>query len=216
LSAGSIPAIGITSVAELVDAPCLEHGFLEVGVRVPSEVVFMQKINQKVKIIWPKNYLFNSFWAPKVINRFIIKGNKEYVEKEFSIFFSSLKKITINPVFLLLGLIKKVRPIFGLKKILNKVSKLKSDDDNEKPIPKYIRIPMIMRKLRGLKIGIKWFKDSCLLFWSRVRLHTRLYNETVSLFVYKNSKILNRKKTLYEEGLKNRLSVKYRWRNRIA
>jgi hypothetical protein len=125
----------------------------------------MKNLKLKVKIFWPKNYLFNSFWAPKVINRFLTKGNKEYIEKEFFIFFKSLKKLTLSPVFLLLGLIKKVRPVFGLKKILNKASKLKSDDDDdEKPRPKYIRIPMIMRKIRGLKIGLKWFKEGCLLF----------------------------------------------------
>jgi hypothetical protein len=93
-----------------------------------------------------------------------VGGNKAYIEKEFFVFFSKLKRVTLNPVFLLLGLIKKVRPVFGLKKILNKVSKLKSADDEEKPVPKYIRIPIIMRKIRGLKIGIKWFKVSCLLF----------------------------------------------------
>jgi hypothetical protein len=171
----------------------------------------MKKINLKVKIFWPKNYLFNSFWAPKVIHRFIAKGNKAYIEKEFFIFFKNLKKITINPIFLVLGLIKKVRPCFGLKKILNKASKLKSNEGDEKPLPKYIRIPTIMRRIRGLKIGVKWFKESCLLFWRRVSLHERLYNEITALFVHKNSKILTRKKTLYAEGLKNRLSVKYRW-----
>jgi hypothetical protein len=93
-----------------------------------------------------------------------VGGNKEHVEQEFFIFFGKLKRLTLNPVFLLLGLIKQVRPVFGLKKILNKVSKLKSLDDDDKPIPKYIRIPIIMRKIRGLKIGIKWFKVSCLLF----------------------------------------------------
>jgi hypothetical protein len=108
--------------------------------------------------------LFNSFWVPKIINRFIVKGNKEYIEKEFFTFFKDLKKITVNPIFLLLGLIKKVRPVFGLKKILNKASKLKSDEDEEKDRPKYIRIPTIMRRIRGLKIGLKWFKESCLLF----------------------------------------------------
>jgi hypothetical protein len=105
-----------------------------------------------------------------------------------------------------------VRPVFGLKKILNKVSKLKTDEENEKPLPKYIRIPMILRKIRGLKIGLKWFKESCLLFWQRAELNKQLYNEIISLFIYKNSKILIRKKTLYAEGLKNRLSVKYRWK----
>ena len=141
-------------MAELVDAPCLEHGFEKSRGSIPFRSIFMEKINLKVKIIWPKNYLFNSFWAPKVINRFITKGNKECVEKEFFIFFKDLKKLTINPIFLLLGLIKKVRPIFGLKKILNKASKLKSEDDEEKP-PKYIRIPTIMRRVRGLRIGIR-------------------------------------------------------------
>jgi hypothetical protein len=58
---------------------------------------------------------------------------------------------------------KRVRPIFGLKKIINKASKLKTEGD-EKPIPKYIRVPMLMRRIRGLKIGLKWFKESCLLF----------------------------------------------------
>jgi hypothetical protein len=67
----------------------------------------MKKLNVKVKIFWPRNYLFNSFWAPKIINRFVGKGNKEYIEKEFFIFFKELKKITINPIFLLLGLIKR-------------------------------------------------------------------------------------------------------------
>jgi hypothetical protein len=172
----------------------------------------MKKVNVKVKIFWPKNYLFNSFWAPKIINRFLVKGNKEYIEKEFFILFKALKKITINPIFLLLGLIKRVRPVFGLKKILNKVSKLKTDEENEKPLPKYIRIPMILRKIRGLKIGLKWFKESCLLFWQRAELNKQLYNEIISLFIYRNSKILIRKKTLYAEGLKNRLSVKYRWK----
>jgi hypothetical protein len=124
----------------------------------------MKKVNMKVKILWPKNYLFNSFWAPKIIHKFITKGNKEYIEKEFFIFFKGLKKITINPIFLILGLIKRVRPVFGLKKILNKVSKLKTDEEDAKPIPKYIRIPMILRKIRGLKIGLQWFKESCLLF----------------------------------------------------
>jgi hypothetical protein len=114
----------------------------------------MKKISIKVKIFWPKNYLFNSFWAPKVINRFVIKGNKEFIEKEFFIFFKTLKKLTISPMFLLLGLLEKVRPIFGLKKILNKASKLKSEDDEDKS-PKYIRVPIIMRRVRGLKIGIK-------------------------------------------------------------
>jgi len=169
----------------------------------------MKKINLKVKIIWPKNYLFNSFWAPKVINRFITKGNKEYIEKEFFIFFKQLKKLTINPIFLILGLIKKATPVFGLKKILNKVSKLQSEDDKIIP-PKYLRIPIILRQMRALKIAVRWFKDSCLLFWRRVPLHKRLYNEILSLFVYKNSKVLQRKKALYAEGLKNRLSVKYR------
>jgi hypothetical protein len=84
-----------------------------------------------------------------------VGGNKECVEQEFFVFFGKLKRLTLNPVFLLLGLIKQVRPVFGLKKILNKVSKLKSLDDDDKPIPKYIRIPIIMRKIRGLKIGIK-------------------------------------------------------------
>ena len=123
----------------------------------------MKKVSIKVKIFWPKNYLFNSFWVPKIINRFVVKGNKAFVEKEFFIFLKTLKKLTINPIFLLLGLIKRVRPIFGLKKILNKTSKLKSEDDDEKP-PKYIRIPTIMRRVRWFKIGIRWFKDSCLLF----------------------------------------------------
>jgi len=105
-----------------------------------------------------------------------------------------------------------VRPVFGLKKILNKVSKLKSDkDDTEgKKTPTHIRIPMIMRRIRGQKLGIKWFKDSCLLFGGLGALHKKLYNEIISLFVYKSSKILNRKKEEYTEGLANRLSVKYR------
>jgi hypothetical protein len=128
----------------------------------------MKEISIKVKIFWPKNYLFNSFWAPKVINRFVVRGNKACIEKEFFIFFKELKNITISPVFLLLGLIKKVRPVFGLKKILNKASKLTSDDEEEeekaKPKPKYVRIPIILRRLRGLKMGLKWFKESCLLF----------------------------------------------------
>lgn len=124
----------------------------------------MKKIRIKVKIFWPKNYLFNSFWAPKVINRFVVRGNKAYIEKEFFVFFKDLKKITINPIFLLLGLIKKVRPVFGLKKILNKASKLVTEEDEEKPKPKYVRIPIILRRIRGLKIGLKWFKESCLLF----------------------------------------------------
>jgi hypothetical protein len=68
--------VGSYSGGGMVDAPCLEHGFLEVGVQVPFRVVFMKKVILKVKIFWPKNYLFNSFWAPKVINRFISKGNK--------------------------------------------------------------------------------------------------------------------------------------------
>jgi hypothetical protein len=96
------------------------------------------------------------------------------------------------------------------------VSKLVQEDGGEegekkksKP-PKYIRIPMIMRRVRGLKIGLKWFKQSCLRFWDKLPLHNRLYSEVVSLFIYKNSKILSRKKTLYLEGLNNRLSVKYR------
>jgi hypothetical protein len=142
-------------VAELVDAPSLELGFLEVGVQIPFGVVFMKKVRLKVKIFWPKNYLFNSFWVPKIINRFIVKGNKASIEKEFFTFFKDLKKITVNPIFLLLGLIKRVRPVFGLKKILNKASKLKSDAEEEKDRPKYIRIPTIMRRLRGLKIGLK-------------------------------------------------------------
>jgi hypothetical protein len=168
----------------------------------------MKKIIIKVKIFWPKNYLFNSFWAPKVMNRFIVRGNKEYIEREFFIFFKNLKKVTINPIFLLLGLLKKVRPVFGLKKILNKASKLTTEEEKEKVKPKYIRIPTILRRIRGVKIGLKWFKESCLLFWKRLALNKRLYKETVSLFVYKNSKILYRKKTLYTEGLKNRLLVK--------
>jgi hypothetical protein len=170
----------------------------------------------KVKIFWPPNYLFISFWAPKIINRFITKGNKARIEKEFFFFFKSLKKITTNPVFLLLGLLQRVRPVFGLKKILNKISKLAEVDEDEDeadkvPIPKYLRVPIIMRRVRGLKVGVKWFKQSCLLFWRRVALNKKLYSETVSMFVYKNSKILTRKKSLYAEGLKNRLSVKYRW-----
>jgi hypothetical protein len=68
-----------------------------------------------------------------------------------------------------------------------------------------------LRRLRGLKIGLKWFKESCLLFWKKLALNKRLYNETVSLFVHKNSRILYRKKTLYAEGLQNRLLVKFRW-----
>jgi hypothetical protein len=125
----------------------------------------MKKIKLKVKIIWPKNYLFDSFWAPKVINKFIVNGNKARVEKEFFVFFKTLKTITVNPLFLLLGLIKRARPVFGLKKILNKVvGSLKSEDDDEEERPKYIRIPISIRKLRGLKVGIKWFKESCLLF----------------------------------------------------
>jgi hypothetical protein len=95
--------------------------------------------------------------VPKIINRFIIKGNKAHVEKEFFIFFKLLKKITTNPIFLLLGLMQQVRPVFGLKKILNKISKLAEDVDEDKdiPIPKYLRVPIIMRKVRGLKVGIK-------------------------------------------------------------
>jgi hypothetical protein len=139
----------------------------------------------------------------------VTKGNKAHIEKEFFLFFKALKKITINPIFLILGLIKRVRPVFGLKKIINKASKLRREDD-EKAIPKYLRIPMIMRRVRGLKIGLKWFKESCLLFGDRIALHKKLYNETVSMFVYSNSKILIRKKSLYLEGLKNRLSVKYK------
>jgi hypothetical protein len=108
---------------------------------------------------------------------------------------------------------KRVRPVFGLKKILNKISKLAEDVDEDKDvfIPKYLRVPIIMRKVRGLKVGIKWFKQSCLVFWRRASLSKRLYNETVAMFIYKNSKILARKKALYAEGLQNRLSVKYRW-----
>jgi hypothetical protein len=89
------------------------------------------------------------------MNRFIIKGNKAHIEKEFFILFKELKKITRNPIFLVLGLIKKARPVFGLKIILNKVSKLKVDNDKGVPIPKYLRIPMPIRKLRGFKIAIK-------------------------------------------------------------
>ena len=116
--------------------------------------------NLKVKIFWPPNYLFTSFWAPKIINRFIVKGNKAHIEKEFFLFFKNLKKITTKPIFLLLGLMKRVRPVFGLKKILNKLSKLAegaevADEDKDTPIPKYLRIPIIMRKVRGLKTGIK-------------------------------------------------------------
>jgi hypothetical protein len=171
----------------------------------------MKKIKVKVRIFWPKNYLFNSFWAPKVINRFVVRGNKARIEKEFFVFFKSLKKITINPVFLLLGLIKKVRPVFGLKKILNKASKLITDEEEEKVKPKYVRIPTILRRIRGLKMGLKWYKESCLLFWKRVSLSKRLYKETLSMLVYKNSRILVRKKAFYIEGLKNRLLVKWRW-----
>jgi hypothetical protein len=145
------------------------------------------------------------------MNRFIVKGNKAFVEKEFYSYYKALKKITRNPVFLLLGIIKRVRPVFGLKRILNKASKLTTEEEDEKPRPKYIRIPMIMRSIRGLKIGLKWFKEGCLLPWARHPLHKRLYSETISVFLYKNSKILARKKALYAEGLKNRLSVKYRW-----
>jgi hypothetical protein len=170
----------------------------------------MKKVNLKVKIFWPKNYLFNSFWAPKVINRFISKGNKEYIEKEFFLFFKELKKITVNPIFLVLGLIAKVRPVFGLKRILNKASKLKTEDGEDNP-PRYIRIPTILRKNRGLKIGVMWFKQSCFLFYRRLALNKRLYKEIASMFVYKTSKILIRKKAEYAEGLQNRLSVKYRW-----
>ena len=71
-------------------------------------------------------------------------------------------------MFLILGLIKRARPVFGLKKILNKVSKLKPEpeegEDEGKLPPKYLRIPIIVRRLRGQKIAIKWFKESCLLF----------------------------------------------------
>ena len=110
-------------------------------------------MNTKVKVIWPKNYLFNSFWAPKVLNSFVKKGNKASVENEFFTLFKDLKKITTSPTFLLLGLVKRARPAFGLKIILNKVSKLKTED-TEEDIPKYIRIPIPIRKLRGLKLGI--------------------------------------------------------------
>lgn len=211
MSAGSIPAMG-NSGGGIGRRAALRTQFLWSRGSSPFQSsFFMTKINIKVKIIWPKNYLFNSFWGPKVINQFITKGNKEPIEKEFFIFFKTLKKITINPIFLILGLIKRVRPVFGLKKILNKVSKMQTEAEEKIVKPKYIRIPMVMRKLRGMKIGIKWFKQSCLLFWSKIPLNQRLYNETVSLFIHKSSKILLRKKTFYAEGLKNRLSVKYRW-----
>jgi hypothetical protein len=69
---------------------------------------------------------------------------------------------------------------------------------------------MIMRRVRGLKIGLKWFKESCLLFGGRVSLNKKLYSEIVSFSVYSSSKLLSRKKSLYAEGLKNRLSIKYK------
>jgi hypothetical protein len=172
LSAGSTPATGTDFYSDggIGRRAVLRTRFLvEVGVQVPFGVAFMAKTNAKVKIIWPKNYLFNSFWAPKVINRFITKGNKESIEKEFFVLFKSLKKITTNPTFLLLGLIKSIRPAFGLKIILNKITKLQEtggepDAKNATPLLKYIRIPIFMRTLRGLKLGICWFKESCLFY----------------------------------------------------
>ena len=183
----------------------------KVRVQVPLLVVRRQRrYRLKVRIYWLKNYVFNSSLLPKVMHKFISGGNKESIEKEFYLYFKELKKITLKPVFLILNIIQITYPIIGLRSTKQKGI---GTPGRKKGLVR-VYIPFPIQKLRGLKMGLSWFKFSVLKQMdpdNSISFKERLLEETFAF--YDNtmiSNLLDIRDAYYEEVHDNRLATHFR------
>lgn len=164
----------------------------------------------KVNVYWLKNYIFNSTLLPKVIHRFVSGGNKETIEKAFYLYFKILRKVTVKPVFLILNIIQNSYPGIGLRSTRSRGVGVPG---GKKGLVR-IYIPFPIKQVRGLKIGLKWFKFSVLKqpdSDSSLGFIECLLKETLAYYTSSStSKIRDVRAAYYEQVHDNRLAIHFR------
>lgn len=157
----------------------------------------------KINILWQQNYLFDSFWVSKLLNKFISQGKKEYIELQFFLGLKLLKNLSLNPIFLIIRILQKSKSSVGLRLIRKKTRK--------KRVREYVQVPFPLTRARQLKISFGLFETQLLNNISLISLSQKLYLEVFNFYVLKNLSLLSHKKKVYRTAFKNRVLIHYRW-----
>jgi ribosomal protein S7 len=134
----------------------------------------MSKNNKKnYKIFFKTDFLYDSYWMGKFINKFMKAGKKQLVEKTVLLAFRKVKMKTGSNIFyLFLNLLIKFRPFFGF------ISKRLAQQFKRVPVPLYPR--------RQTIISLKWLTTSILVNRS-YSFETRLISELLDLHAQKKT-----------------------------
>lgn len=145
--------------------------------------------------------LYQSYWYSKFINKLMLNGKKHLSEKLVSKILLNLKlKYNVQPIFLILTIITKLKPILGI--IQKRLGK------EWKPVP----IPINPRK--QLIISLKWITNQI-----KRETQSTLILRTLKTFQkffkrhqHKNAELMQTKNNYYYNMAKNRVNLRYRWK----
>jgi ribosomal protein S7 len=157
-----------------------------------------QKGKKTYKLRSKRDFLYNSYWMEKFINKFMRAGKKEIVEKTIFCAFQKIKRKTnLNTFYFFLNVLVKFRPIFGF------ISKRLGKQFKKVPVPLYPR--------RQTIVSLKWLTTSILLSpYSSFEL--RLRHEFLDLNARKKTALWRRYADYISEVHANRLNQRFRWK----
>ena len=157
------------------------------------------------------NYYFGSWFFSKLINKFIKKGKRYKIEKEFSNFFKIMKKKKKFMFFLFyLEALSLLRPIIGAK--VWKFSKNKRARKRKKGVKFQVRvkiIPININEVSKFKQALKWL-------YLRIKKNNLEFKKSILIEILavvkrKKNSALQDKKSHQNLIVQNRGVRHYRW-----
>jgi ribosomal protein S7 len=154
------------------------------------------RIKKKISIFWNKNNLINSYWYGKLLNCLMKRGRKSFTLNSLFNAATHLKNSTLVPALFFFEVIEKSKPGVLLKL--------------QRKGEEYYQIPVVSKKYRLYKIGIRWLSAAIFRCNSLRGLDNKIAKEIYDLVVKDNSQVVRRQQLLYIISLENRAYTHFR------
>ena len=153
----------------------------------------------KLKILWNKYPLINSFWYSKFTNQLMRKGKKESIENILVLMFKQLKEITRLPHLFFFEVFFLTKCSVVLKwvrkaKIFNQVPKFISINQQYR-LAMYLFSKFIVSNVRK----------------KNIKMNIKLFSELLNIIFNNSSDVLLHKENQYSVSVYNQALVKFNW-----
>lgn len=154
---------------------------------------------KRLKILWIKNSMFQSRWLTKFINGLTRNGNKAFIERMYEKAFIKLKTITKAPHLLIFDVLCMIKPIF----LMRWIRKAKH----------YFSIPKMASTSKQYRFAIYMFSKLILTRRSKknYKIPDMVIDAIMSVYVRKNSELVDFKNDMYNTAVFNRSKVRFKW-----